>query len=349
MESGCEHYSRKCLIVAPCCNAIYWCRVCHDDDDENDHILNRKAIGEVRCICCHKIQPVAQKCVNCNVEFGKYFCKICNLFDDNDKQQYHCFGCGICRVGGRDNYFHCVECELCLSLDLKENHICVKKRSNLWCTACDDDIYSARKQIKFPKCGHLIHNRLTVIMAMGGLEPQVRYGCEHYTRRCQLVAPCCKNVYTCRICHDNNEDHILPRRNVKEVSCLICFKVQKVKYYCENCGTNFGKYFCDICNLFDDEDKDQFHCDGCGLCRVGGRKNYFHCKKCDLCLTINLVNNHSCVERASRISCPICVEDIHSSTEPIKVPSCGHLLHQKCYDEMTKKGSNLCPTCQQSF
>jgi len=28
----------------------------------------------------------------------------------------------------------------------------------------------------------------------------------------------------------------------------------------------------------DDVNKRQFHCDACGICRVGGRENYFHCE-----------------------------------------------------------------------
>lgn len=44
--------------------------------------------------------------------------------------------------------------------------------------------------------------------------------------------------------------------------------ILQVQNTCEKCGTLFGKYFCDICNFFDDNiEKEQFHCDGCGLCR----------------------------------------------------------------------------------
>jgi RING finger/CHY zinc finger protein 1 len=28
----------------------------------------------------------------------------------------------------------------------------------------------------------------------------------------------------------------------------------------------------------DDISKEQFHCDLCGICRVGGRQNFFHCQ-----------------------------------------------------------------------
>lgn len=51
----------------------------------------------------------------------QYTCLICNLFDDENKDQYHCEGCGICRIGGRNNFFHCEVCNMCLPLQLKTN------------------------------------------------------------------------------------------------------------------------------------------------------------------------------------------------------------------------------------
>jgi hypothetical protein len=41
---------------------------------------------------------VATVCQKCSVKFGFYTCLICHLFDDADKQQYHCEDCGICRL-----------------------------------------------------------------------------------------------------------------------------------------------------------------------------------------------------------------------------------------------------------
>jgi hypothetical protein len=32
------------------------------------------------------------------------------FFWQTKKQQYHCDSCGICRIGGRDNFFHCDRC-----------------------------------------------------------------------------------------------------------------------------------------------------------------------------------------------------------------------------------------------
>ena len=121
-------------------------------------------------------------------------------------------------------------------------------------------------------------------------------GCSHYRRKCKLVAPCCDGVYSCRclllcvlcqhwhlcppssylfinarFCHDDAvAGHTVDRRKVVEVVCGICDRRQGVAASCEaaECGTVFGSaYFCATCKLFDDEDKGQFHCDGCGICR----------------------------------------------------------------------------------
>jgi len=43
-----------------------------------------------------------------------------HVFWQTKKQQYHCDSCGICRIGGRDNFFHCDRCGMyCLQLILK--------------------------------------------------------------------------------------------------------------------------------------------------------------------------------------------------------------------------------------
>ena len=85
---------------------------------------------------------VTNKCVECSTVFSEaYFCQHCRLFDDKDKQQFHCDQCTICRwhmtsmplvstcyhmlsyrVGGRDNYFHCSKCNLCWLTSFREAH-----------------------------------------------------------------------------------------------------------------------------------------------------------------------------------------------------------------------------------
>ena len=100
------------------------------------------------CGDCDLKQPVSQFCIGegCGNKFGEYFCKICNFFDDEiSKKPFHCDGCGICRfqffvflahcipcvdplcrVGGRENFFHCETCGCCYATELRNNHRCIQ-------------------------------------------------------------------------------------------------------------------------------------------------------------------------------------------------------------------------------
>ena len=180
---------------------------------------------------------------------------------------------------------------------------------------------------------------------MAGCQP----GCQHYTRKCSLVTPCCNKVYACRLCHDAEEDHELERKKVNEIQCLQCKRIQGITSRCGECGIKFGFYFCLQCRLFDDQDKGQYHCDLCGVCRTGGRDNFYHCTRCDMCFSKSLRDTHRCIEKSSRSNCPICLEDLHTSLVPCQVLKCGHLLHQTCYRDCLKSGLNLCPLCSTSM
>lgn len=176
-------------------------------------------------------------------------------------------------------------------------------------------------------------------------------GCKHYKRKCKLVSPCCKNNYICRFCHNASENHPLERSNISEVECMLCQTKQPLSQTCsnENCGVIFGNYFCRLCKLYDDEDKEQYHCEGCGLCRVGGRVKYFHCNTCELCLPRDMENSHKCIEKMSKANCPVCLEDIHTSRIVSHVPPCGHLIHRPCFHDLIKAGFYACPTCGTSM
>ena len=170
-------------------------------------------------------------------------------------------------------------------------------------------------------------------------------GCEHYIRKCRLVTPCCKKVYSCRFCHDVSEDHELNRKDVMLVKCIQCDTVQNVASNCVICGIRFGFYFCAICRLYDDTEKGQFHCQPCGLCRTGGRENYFHCSKCDICYLKSLKDSHKCLEKSSHSDCPICLESLHASRDPCQVLKCGHLMHRKCFQDCAASMIRSCPIC----
>jgi uncharacterized CHY-type Zn-finger protein len=68
-EFGCSHYIRKCKLVTPCCDKVYICRCCHDENE--DHTVNRRAVTELICACCGLRQPVRATCLICQTRFGK--------------------------------------------------------------------------------------------------------------------------------------------------------------------------------------------------------------------------------------------------------------------------------------
>ena len=52
-------------------------------------------------------------------------------------------------------------------------------------------------------------------------------------------------------------------------------------------------------------ERQYYHCDDCGICRVGGRENFFHCPTCEGCFAKSMENNHICVERNLKQNCPV--------------------------------------------
>ncbi|XP_072439868.1 RING finger and CHY zinc finger domain-containing protein 1 isoform X3 [Chiloscyllium punctatum] len=100
---------------------------------------------------------VKKTCENCKTVFGEYYCDTCHLFDV-DKKQYHCPPCGICsRIGPKDDFFHCVKCNLCLATHLRGNHKCVENVSRQNCPVCMEDIHTSRIGAHVLTCGHLLH------------------------------------------------------------------------------------------------------------------------------------------------------------------------------------------------
>ncbi|KAJ1689450.1 hypothetical protein LUZ63_013605 [Rhynchospora breviuscula] len=186
----------------------------------------------------------------------------------------------------------------------------------------------------------------------------MQHGCAHYKRRCKIRAPCCNQIFGCRHCHNEamnsmevhkTKRHEIPRHEISHIICSLCDTEQEARQVCINCGVCMAKYFCDICKLFDDDiSKQQYHCNGCGICRIGGRENFFHCFKCGCCYSIVLKNGHSCVEKAMHHDCPICFEYLFESRNDVTVLPCGHTLHMNCFKEMQDHLQYICPLCSKS-
>ena len=190
------------------------------------------------------------------------------------------------------------------------------------------------------------------------------HGCRHYRRRVKFVAPCCGEVFWCRHCHDEiksqgepdpKKRHEIVRKDVKEVVCALCEERQPVAHECASCGVSFGEYSCTVCPFYDDnaDEKHPFHCNECGICRVGGRENYFHCSTCGGCYAIALRGKHTCIERALHQNCPVCFEYQFDSVEPNTVLRCGHTIDAHCLVGWEKNLTNTvcpcCPICKKSL
>lgn len=171
---GCEHYQRRCRIAAPCCDQIFWCRLCHDSHFLEDissntfHQLNRFAVQKCVCDDCGLEQPASKSCVGCNVTFARYFCPICNLWDDDPtKGIWHCTDCGLCRRGGQDNFFHCANCDVCVPREV--SHKCLPNALRDKCPICLEDMFSSIRLVTYMSgCGHALHRDCLESLAKSG-------------------------------------------------------------------------------------------------------------------------------------------------------------------------------------
>lgn len=179
-------------------------------------------------------------------------------------------------------------------------------------------------------------------------------GCPHYQRNCKIECFICNKWYPCRFCHDLEiHGHQLPRSKTRHILCMFCETPQLPSQICANinCGKVLSHYYCEKCKLFDNDlNKDIYHCDDCGICRLGQGLNqdFFHCKGCNACISIDLQNDHRCIENSTHSNCTICGEYMFSSIKPVVFMQCGHPIHQSCFDDHTKH-SYKCPVCSKTI
>ncbi|KAJ3237484.1 hypothetical protein HDU81_009428 [Chytriomyces hyalinus] len=157
---GCKHYRRSAKLQAHCCGKWYTCRFCHDE--VSDHNITRNLITTMMCMHCSTVQAAAQYCANpsCQRRVSKYYCKECKLWDDDPRKNiYHCYDCGICRIGkglGQD-YFHCKKCNVCMAISLKGRHKCIERNLESDCPICGEYMFTSTTTVIFMPCGHCIH------------------------------------------------------------------------------------------------------------------------------------------------------------------------------------------------
>ena len=179
-------------------------------------------------------------------------------------------------------------------------------------------------------------------------------GCEHYYRNAKILAECCKKLYPCRLCHNQKESHQIDRFAIKFMMCMSCDKneQQEIGQECKYCYSKIAEYCCLICNqLSSSVDRPLFHCEKCGLCRVGERELCFHCDYCETCFDNEAINMHS-KEKCKRVKeqtiCPCCKEDESLSTKALIILPCGHSLHNDCYAKQAET-QYQCPICKKSM
>ncbi|KAG2437922.1 hypothetical protein HXX76_005538 [Chlamydomonas incerta] len=245
MQLGCSHYRRRAKIVTPCCNMVYWCRHCHNQvahDEEPDpkkrHQLDRKAVREVVCGCCGLKQPKSKSCAVCGVTFGRYSCMECSFYDDDlSKDCFHCKDCGICRVGGRDNFFHCATCNCCYAQSLRDSHVCIENSMHANCPVCCEFLFDSVKPINIMLCGHTIHQECLRSLAV------------HHTFTCPVCMKSIMSAESMRGVWDELDREVahtpMPAEyaNIRvEILCNDCQAHSNIKFHvlghkCAECGS----------------------------------------------------------------------------------------------------------------
>ncbi|QSS54363.1 CHY zinc finger domain-containing protein [Histoplasma capsulatum var. duboisii H88] len=182
-------------------------------------------------------------------------------------------------------------------------------------------------------------------------EENLQLGCQHYKRKVKLQCYTCKAWYPCRFCHDQEEDHVLIRRATQNMLCMVCRTPQAAGQWCKSCGIQAACYYCSVCKLWDnDSQKSIYHCNDCGICRIGQGigKDYYHCKTCSVCIPISIQQTHRCIERSTQCDCPICGDYMFTSPETVIFMKCGHSIHQKCFSQYSTT-SYRCPICSKTI
>lgn len=187
--------------------------------------------------------------------------------------------------------------------------------------------------------------------------------CPHYERWMHSVHPATGAVVPCARCVAD-EDPTFDRFSVSQMVCAFCACAQPLADACANpeCTARGRRHrcFCAQCRLWQhDPYADVFHCDACGMCRVGHRCQYRHCEDCGMCVptryhpqTETTADAHCCTGgRATDNTCPVCYEGLAASYDPVVFLRCGHGVHHTCLTEWWRHGGVAamlggCPLCR---
>jgi RING finger/CHY zinc finger protein 1 len=125
--------------------------------------------------------------------------------------------------------------------------------------------------------------------------------------------------------------------------CIDCKNIQEWRSDCVDCGRVFGDYVCRVCKIINIDNVDMFHCDECGRCYYGDADDFKHCSECGKCIDMKIFDDHRCIEVSLNDNCVVCMDELDNGV-PIRTIRCGHILHQKCYEDLLPE-HKTCPIC----
>lgn len=169
--------------------------------------------------------------------------------------------------------------------------------------------------------------------------------CKYISNNFSIISKCCDKEYCCRICHDLTEDHELNSFFTK-IKCKQCNNQQNYDFYgknkCKSCSLNLTcKYSCLKCHIITNK-KNYTHCDKCGKCYNHKSNNIIHENNICFLKEENKLNKSFKINLQEE--CSICFSKFSNKLDIIKKLSCGHFLHNGCYEELIKT-SYKCPVC----
>ncbi|KAI9737757.1 MAG: hypothetical protein M1834_009125 [Cirrosporium novae-zelandiae] len=149
------------------------------------------------------------------------------------------------------------------------------------------------------------------------------FGCRHYMRNVKLQCSSCNRWYTCRLCHDEVEDHVLKRNETKNIN--VENKGHGIIAMCASYGTMTARRVYIIATI---------------VVSVVWT--------CCVCMSISIEKTHRCIVENTKCNCPICGEYMFTSQSPVVFMKCGHSIHQQCFFDYAKTNYR-CPTCLKSI
>ena len=75
---GCTHYRRRCLIVAPCCGEVFWCRHCHNEAKcANEKVSASLLNPRLSCSCACLSERIPTALPSALLSAHSHTCVLC--------------------------------------------------------------------------------------------------------------------------------------------------------------------------------------------------------------------------------------------------------------------------------